>query len=365
MLFFLVVLIICLAIGAYAIPQQTQFGEAPQGQHLDRIMTSPNYVNGAFTNTVSTEMLMKGESSLNIMWQNLWTEKARLRPAQLLPIVKTDIKALDKNKDTVIWLGHSSYFIQMGGKRAVVDPVFSNYGAPFSYFNKTFAGTDIYSAADMPELDFLLITHDHWDHLDYQSALDLMPKVKKVIVPLGVGAHFARWGYPKKQVLEADWDTTLHFEKDFTVHVVTARHFSGRSLERNKTLWAGFVLETPQRRVFFSGDSGFGPHFAEIAKRFHGFDLVLLDSGQYDPRWPYIHMTPEEAVTAAQILKAQAMLPGHAGRFAIAAHAWDEPFMRAVKASEGKSFTLVTPKIGEAVLLEQMQHFPRWWEGLK
>lgn len=360
------VVICCLAIGCYAILAQAKFGKGPEGERLERIQASPHYRNGEFANTVPTEMLVDGESSLKIMWNSLWSDTARLRPAEPLPTVHVDLKALDRTKDTVIWLGHSSYFIQMGGRRVLADPVFSNYGAPFFFLNKTFPGTDLYTAADMPEIDVLLISHDHWDHLDYQTAVELMPKVKKVISPLGVGAHFARWGYPNEKILEADWNTALSYDDVLTVHVVPARHYSGRLFTKNKTLWAGFVLETPERRIFLSGDSGYGPHFAEIARRFEGFDMAMLDGGQYDPRWPLIHMTPEEVFLAAETLNVRTLLPGHAGRFSIARHPWDEPFIRLDKASKNRVFRLLTPKIGEPVRLDgATRDFSRWWEGVQ
>lgn len=367
----LIVVILCSAVAAYAILDQAKFGNSPQGERLSRIEASPHYKNGQFVNTVSTQMLADGENSYKILWKSLWADKSRLRPAEALPTVKVDIKALAStqlSRDTILWLGHSSYYMHMGGKKILVDPVFSNYGAPFSFFNKTFAGTDVYTAADMPELDFLLISHDHWDHLDYQSSVDLLPKVKKIIVPLGVGAHFERFGYPAEKIVEADWNTALPFG-ELTVHVVPARHYSGRTLSRNKTLWAGFVLETPQHRIFLSGDTGFGPHFADIARLFPAFDVVMLDGGQYDARWPLIHMTPEEAVLAAQSLNAKAMMLGHVGRFSIAGHTWDDPFIRANKASKNGGLLMLTPIIGQAVHLDAAapytdQTFTRWWEGL-
>lgn len=358
--------LLCLAVGGYVILGQAKFGKYPAGERLARIQSSPNFRDGAFVNTVPTQMLFNGESSLKIMWKGLWADTKRLRPAAPLPTVKMDLNTLNRAEDMVIWLGHSSYFIQLGGKRFLVDPVFSSYGAPFSFLNTTFLGTDLYTAADMPELDFLLISHDHWDHLDYQTARALLPKVKTVLSPLGVGANFEHWGYPKEKIIEADWNSALPFSDGLTVHVVPARHFSGRLLTRNTTLWAGFVLETPTRRIFLSGDSGYGPHFTEIARRFQGFDLVMLDGGQYDPRWPLIHMTPEEAALAAETLHARALLLGHVGKFAIAEHAWDDPFKRIVRASKDKSFRLLTPPMGEAVRLDATeQHFSHWWEGVK
>lgn len=353
-----------LAAVGWLILGQAKFGKAPEGERLDRIRASSNYKNGQFVNTVPTPTLIEGESTLRIMWKNLFADKTGLRPSAVLPTVKTDLKSLDRATDTVIWLGHSSYFIQIGGKRILVDPVFSGYGAPFSFLNTAFDGTSLYTAADMPDVDILLISHDHWDHLDYQSAVDMLLKTGAVVVPLGVGAHFEHWGYPLGKIHEADWNAALPFD-GVTVHVVPARHYSSRAFDRNQTLWAGFVLETADRRMFLSGDTGYGPHFADIAKRFEGFDLAMLDGGQYDPRWPYIHMTPEEAATAAKDLGAKTLLLSHAGRFSIARHTWNDPFQRIAKAAEGMPYRLLTPRIGEPVRPgDREQRFSPWWQDV-
>lgn len=356
----------CLALAACAFLNAAKFGKSPENDRRQRLMASAHYRDGAFQNLIPTPTLVKGQSSLKIIVAGLFSHKERLRPSEPLPterIELTDPNALDRTRDVVIWLGHSSYFIQLGGKTILVDPVLSDHGSPFSFFNKTFPGTDLYAPSDMPEIDYLLITHDHWDHLDYPTVTALREKVKAVICPLGVGEDFEYWGYPKEKLREADWNTALHFENGLAIHVVPARHYSGRGFARNKTLWAGFVIETPQHRLFLSGDTGYGPHFANIGRAFGSFDLVALDGGQYDPRWPLIHMTPEEAVQAAQDLGAASMMLGHVGRFCIAAHPWDEPFIRTVAASRDKNFRLITPKIGEPVWLDgRQQQFTRWWE---
>lgn len=263
----------------------------------------------------------------------------------------------------MVWLGHSSWFIQVGSKRILIDSVFSDYAAPFSFLNKAFNGTSIFKAVDMPAIDCLLISHDHWDHLDYSTVMALKSKVKRVICPLGIGAYFEYWGYQKEKISEGDWHDRIALGKDCTVHVLPARHYSGRLFKENRTLWAGFSIQTPDLRIFFSGDSGYGPHFSEIGETFHGFDLALLDCGQYDPRWAYIHMTPEEAARAAKDLGARALIPVHAGRLAIANHRWDEPFKRLAKASQHTSYRLLTPRIGEPVALDNgPSRFSNLWE---
>lgn len=365
----LLALLICLVllslvIGFYL--RHPKFGTLPEGSCLDRIKSSPNYVDGQFQNLVPTPIFNEGNSTASVWWNFLFAQKERLVPTAPIPTIKTDLVALDKDKDVVIWLGHSSYFIQLGGKRILIDPVFSSFAAPVSFANKAFDGTNQYTAEDIPEIDYLLISHDHWDHLDYPTVTALKPKIKNVICGLGVGSYFEEWGFDTKHVLEADWFTALELENDFTIHVLPSRHFSGRLFSRNKTLWVGFALVTPERRIFFSGDGGYGPHFKEIGEMLNGFDLAIMENGQYDKSWPYIHMMPEEVAQAAEELKAKALLPGHAGKFAIANHPWDDPFKRITDASQDKNYKLLTPMIGEPVELEnQQQLFSRWWEGVE
>lgn len=369
MLIFLFSTSACLVLAACVVLKQAKFGAYPEGGRLARIQASPHYAEGVFTNLTPTPTLAEGQSTFKIIAKGLFSRQERLRPSEPLPTVRlalADPGAFPPDEDAVVWLGHSSFFIRLGGRTILADPVLGDHAAPFAFLNKTFPGTDLYSAADMPEIDYLLISHDHWDHLDYPTVVALREKVKIVICPLGVGADFEAWGYPKEKILEADWNTALPCGNGLVVHVVPARHYSGRGFSRNKTLWAGFVLETPLRRLFLSGDTGYGPHFADLGRSFGGFDLVALDGGQYDARWPHIHMTPEEAVRAAQDLGARSMLLAHVGRFCIAAHAWDEPFKRAVAAGKGKDFRLLTPKIGEPVRLEGRERpFSPWWEAVR
>lgn len=366
MLLILLIILVTLFIATGIYIQQPKFGSLPQGARLERIQSSPNYVDGKFQNLVPTPQFSEGNNTASVWWYFLFAKKVRLTPTASIPAVKTELKVLDKNKDVVIWLGHSSYLMQLGGKRILIDPVFSSSAAPVSFANKAFAGTNQYTAEDMPEIDFLLISHDHWDHLDYPTIIVLKPKVKNVICGLGVGSYFEEWGFDTKLIHETDWFTTLEVEAGLTVHVLPARHFSGRLFSRNKTLWTGFAMVTPQRRVFYSGDGGYGPHFKQIGEMLNGFDLVIMENGQYDQNWPYIHMMPEEVALAAEELKAKALLPGHAGKFAIANHPWDEPFERITQASQNKEYRLLTPMIGEPVALDnQQQLFSRWWEKVE
>lgn len=369
MLTFFIIGVLVLTLASCAVLGGKKFGKNPSGEELARIESSPNYKDGEFKNTVPTQTLAENQSTLKIIIKGLFSHTDNLRPEEPLPTVRLDLKdqtVIPADKDVVIWLGHSGFFIQLDGKRILIDPVFNNHGAPFSFLNKIFPGTDIYTAADMPEIDYLLISHDHWDHLDYKTVTELLPKVKKVICPLGIGADFKYWGYPDKKIYEEDWEKSLDFGDGINITFIPARHYSGRLFSKNKTLWTGYVLESAKIRMLFSGDSGFGPHFKEVADKFEKFDLVALDGGQYDSRWPLIHMTPEEAVKAAEILDTKNMLLAHVGRFAIAAHSWKDPFLRAVKAAKSEPFKLLTPEIGQPIWFDgRKQNFTHWWEGLK
>ncbi|MDR3151339.1 MAG: MBL fold metallo-hydrolase [Holosporaceae bacterium] len=343
----------------------TRCGKLPDGKRLKRIMASPNYVNGEFRNQMPPiiQMISSKGDLLSFLWERLFGSKNSLRPPRALPVVRTDLRSLDRNRDLVVWLGHSSCFLQLGGKRILLDPVFSSYAAPFFFLNRAFEVEYQCTAKDMPEIDYLVISHDHWDHLDFHTLIALKPKLKAIICPLGVGAHLEYWGFAPEIIHEADWYEKLCPEPSFTVHVLPARHFSGRGLIRNKTLWAGFMLEIGNRRVFYSGDGGYGPHFAEIGKKFGEVDLAIMETGQYDQKWKYIHMTPEESAQGAEDLHAKAVLPVHSGKFCICNHAWNDPYRRIVAASRGRSFKLLTPVMGEVVdIQDPPQSFHRWWE---
>ncbi|MFT0546391.1 MBL fold metallo-hydrolase [Allopusillimonas ginsengisoli] len=362
--FAVIVVLGVVAIVAYL--QHPLFGHLPEGERLTRIAQSSNFANGIFHNQIDTPVQTTDQSELKMWMETIFGEKGNPRPKGTIPAIKTDLKALDAKQDQVIWLGHSSYFVQLGGRRILIDPVFSTNAAPIPLANVAFDGTSIYTADDMPTIDLLLITHDHYDHLDYPSILALQPKVKQVVVGLGVGAHFETWGYEMRTVHEADWYETIEPVPALQIHVTPARHFSGRSFTRNKTLWVGFALITPQRRIFFSGDSGYAPHFAEVGRRYGPFDWAALDAGQYDPRWANVHMNPEQAAQAAEDIRVRTLTPGHVGRFSISPHDWDDPFKRITAASRGRSYALWTPEIGRPIYLDgRAQTFSAWWNAVK
>jgi len=344
--------------------QHPKFGQLPAGQYLKQAQASPQYHDGEFHNQTDTPLFTTDQGFVSVLLENMTQRPDNLTPAQALPSQAVDFHALDRSQDLVIWLGHSSFYVQLAGQRILIDPVFSDSAAPVSFANKAYPGTSRYSAEDFPWIDLLLITHDHWDHLDYPSMMTLRGQTGKVVVPQGVGSYLRGWRFDPDIIQEGEWYDQFEITEHLKVHLIPARHYSGRLLKRRQTLWAGFILETRNHRLLFSGDTGFGPHFAEIAERFDSFDLVALDSGQYDPRWANIHMNPEQASEAAEILGAKALLPAHVGRFTLARHAWDEPFRRLHDIREHRRYQLLTPVIGQVLVLDGLgqQTFTEWWQ---
>ena len=359
-------LIALLAVVTFFYMKQNKFGKSPAGERLEKIQQSPHYKDGKFQNLRFTPSLTEGHSIFEVTWEVLFKKSPRRRPADSLPSVKTDLLNLSSDKNVLVWFGHSSYFMQIDGKRMLVDPVLSGNASPIPGTTRSFSGADIYTADDLPDIDYLFISHDHYDHLDYETIVKLRPRIRKVICGLGVGAHFEHWGYSKEQLIEKDWHESLEPDSGFVIHTTPARHFSGRGFTRNNTLWMSYVVQTPSLKLYIGGDSGYDTHFADIGEKFGPFDLVMIDNGQYDAKWKYIHTQPEEALQAARDLKAKRLFPVHSSKFMRANHPWDEPLSRISAANKDVGIPLVTPAIGEAVDLQNAeQTFRQWWVGLQ
>lgn len=358
--------LLILALITFFYMRQPKFGKTPDQARLALMKKSPNFKDGVFHNLHFTPVLAEGYSMTKTTFNFIFTKYPRLRPIDRIPSIKTDLHNLPIDQNVLIWFGHSSYFIQLDGKRFLVDPVFSGNASPIPNTNTSFMGTDIYSAADMPDIDYLLITHDHYDHLDYETIMGLKSKVKAVICGLGVGAHFESWGFNTQIITEKDWNESIKTPTGINIHTATSRHFSGRGFKRNNTLWLSFVLQTPSLQIYVGGDSGYDTHFADLGAKFGGFDLAILDNGQYNLAWQAIHMLPDEVLKASQDLKARRILPGHSSKFKLAHHPWDEPLVKITELNKTLGIPLVTPMIGEPVYLDdEKQVFKQWWTGLQ
>lgn len=340
------------------------FGRLPAGERLHRIESSPHFNNGSFKNLAETRMIAADVSYWNLTLKYL-TKGADRVPAKTLPSVKTDLSAITEHAPVIVWFGHSSYFIRFQNKNILVDPVFSRRASPIQFIGmKSYEVSHPYEVSDIPEIDVLILTHDHYDHLDYETILGLKSRVKTIITTLGVGAHLNAWGIGNERMRELDWWETSALFTDTQITCTPSRHFSGRSLTRNRSLWGSFVLKIQDWTLFLGGDSGYDrKQFQRIGENFGPFDIAILECGQYNTAWPYIHMAPEQTVQASLDLRAKALLPVHWGKFTLALHAWYEPIQRAVAAADKKSVRLITPRIGEPVVLgDHDAPVSRWWE---
>jgi L-ascorbate metabolism protein UlaG (beta-lactamase superfamily) len=363
---FMVLLIILLlaAAGVFVFLQQPVFGSLPQGKRLARIQQSPNYRNGAFQNLNETPVQTENFSFAGTLWKFLNPPKS-VEPQAPLPSEKTNLHELPAEETSLVWFGHSSYLIKTQGLLILVDPVFSGYAGPVGFMTKSFAGTDVYFPGDFPPIDVMLLTHDHYDHLDHQTILALKDRTKKFVTSLGVGAHLECWGVPADKIVELDWWESYTHTDSVQLTAAPARHFSGRKFTRYQSLWSSFILKTTEHKLYLGGDSGYDRHFKEIGDTFGPFDLALLECGQYNTDWPLIHMMPEQTVQASIDLKANVLMPVHWGKFKLAFHHWTEPIERATAAAEKLKVPLTTPKIGEVLTVGK--HYPqeRWYAELQ
>lgn len=357
-------LVSAIVLAVYIFINRPPFGAVPTGERLNRIKRSPHYRDGSFQNIHHTPTMTEGVSFFKMLKDFVFNKSERLTPSQTIPSQKTNLLELAPEENVLVWFGHSSYYMQVDGKKILVDPVLSGNASPVSFTTKSYPGTDVYTVDDFPPIDYLFISHDHWDHLDYRTILPMKPKIKKIITGLGTAAHFARWGFDLNIIIEKDWNKTIELDPGFTVHTLPARHFSGRGFKRNQVLWTSFALFTPTKKIYIGGDSGYDMHFAEIGETFGPFDLAILECGQYNANWKYIHMMPEETVQAAIDLQAKKLLPVHWAKFSLGQHAWDEPILRVTAEAGKKMQPLIHPMIGEKVNLDDFGSFPRWWETI-
>lgn len=359
-LFFSVLAVLLVAVLIFM--QQPQFGKAPSGARLEKLKQSSHYKDGKFQNKSFTPTLTEGYSMPGVMYRFLFSSTPNRVPAKELPHVITDLRKLPADSNLLVWFGHSSYYLQLDGLKILVDPVFSGNASPIPGTTKAFAGANTYTAKDFPELDYILISHDHYDHLDYTTIKELQPRTRKIVCGLGVGSHLEYWGYTTDQLIELDWDQSVGLDNGIKLHALPARHFSGRGFTRNNTLWVSYLLETPIQKIFIGGDSGYDTHFAEIGKRFGSIDLAILENGQYNLAWQAIHCLPDEVLKAGKDLKAKRIMPVHSSKFSLALHAWDEPLKELKRLNTVDPIPLVTPRIGEPVsLADESTAFTDWW----
>jgi L-ascorbate metabolism protein UlaG (beta-lactamase superfamily) len=336
-------------------------GKLPSGKYLEKLKQSPNHKRGAFQNLSHTPMKPDDISYWKMM-REFFKKNKDTAPPGLLPSVKTDLNKLSSAKPVIVWFGHSSYLIRIENKNFLIDPVFSGNAAPLSFMVKAFPGSNIYKPEDMPAIDYLILTHDHYDHLDFKTVRKLKTKIDKIYCSLGVGSHLKYWGFDVNKITEMDWWEAQQLENNISLTAAPARHFSGRGIKRGQTFWSSFILKTRDHNLYLGGDSGYDSHFKEIGNKYGPFEIAILEAGQYNTMWPYIHMMPEETVQAAVDLNAKALLPVHWGKFTLAMHAWNDPVKRVLDKAKELNMKVLTPKIGQPLVLDDNFQSESWWE---
>jgi L-ascorbate metabolism protein UlaG (beta-lactamase superfamily) len=342
------------------------FGAHATGLRLERMKASPRYVDGAFANATPiapglrkgttpaiTEFLCGGE---------------RRTPRAPLPS-QSPLAGWAQKPETGLratWLGHSTVLLEMDGARVLTDPVWGERASPVTFAGpKRFQPVPI-SISQLPDLDAVIVSHDHYDHLDYPTILELAKLEVPFFTSLGVGAHLQAWGVPAERITELDWWEQAQVPgTGLTISAAPSQHFSGRGLGgRNATLWSSFVVRGPEHSVFFSGDTGLTPEYAAIRQHFGAFDLVLLEVGAFHESWGDIHLGPEHALEALALLGGGKLLPVHWGTFNLAIHAWDEPAETLIRLAPARGAQLVMPQLGEPVEPARVGGVHPWWRAV-
>ncbi|WP_144473274.1 MBL fold metallo-hydrolase [Bacillus tropicus] len=316
-----------------------------------------------YINQIHTDVSFKPKDIIGLM-TDYFKMKTKLRPIKNLPIVLSDKN--NESLESVTWFGHSASLLKIEGKTLLLDPMFGDASSPFPLFNsKRYSGAFSLEREDLQEIDAIIISHNHYDHLNYKSIMQLKDRAKHFYVPTGVAQYLIKWGVSPSKISEHNWWDEITFD---TIKLVCApaRHFSGRSMtDRDCSLWCSWLILGQETKVFFSGDSGYAPHFKEIGDKYGPFNLTLMECGQYDPRWSAIHMLPEETVQAHMDVKGELLLPIHWGAFTLALHEWSDPIERVTKEAKRLEVKIITPQIGESITLKSTDYpSSAWWREI-
>ncbi|MEM1001106.1 MAG: MBL fold metallo-hydrolase [Bacteroidota bacterium] len=326
---------------------------------------SEQHKNGKFENINGVDDDINFSKGLKIMRKMLFEKNPNAKPSKEIPIIDADSTQIAnyEGETRLMWFGHSSFLLQIEGQQILIDPMLTDMPAPINRdAQKRFYEELPIEMEQLPNIDAVLISHDHYDHLDYKSITNLKDKVGHFYVPLGVGVHLKAWGVQDKRITEMDWWETKNF-KGLNFISAPAQHFSGRKFDnRNSTLWCSWIIQSSNDNIYFSGDGGYNGHFKTIGDKYGPFDFAMIECGQYNQMWAKIHMMPEETVQAGIDLRAKKMMPIHWGTFTLALHDWNEPVIRAVKRARELKIPITTPKIGEFVLVNDENLANQiWW----
>lgn len=341
-----------------------EFGGKHSEKRKATYANAANYKDGKFENQNTVKMEM-GFSKFTSTLIDYIKGVPNAAPSFQIPVESIDsLTIVNQNPITKLtWFGHSAFLLEIQNQNILIDPMLGEVPAPHPMLGrKRFNEKMPIAIEQLPQIDAVIISHDHYDHLDYGSITKLKGRVRKFYVPLGVGAHLEAWGIEPEIINELKWwDEINHEELKFIF--APARHFSGRGVaDRFSTLWGSWIIQSASDNIYFSGDSGYDGHFKEIGDKYGPFDFAMMECGQYDKRWDEIHMFPEESAQAAIDVKAKMMMPIHWGSFVLSLHSWTDPIERVTKKAKALNMPITTPRIGESILLDSTT-FPtdQWW----
>ena len=340
------------------------FGASPDKNSKIIIENSKNFIAGKFLNLKSdykNTSSFSDSSVKNTTLMSLLSPPKDKNPIAPLPTIQFQGDTLTEGK--FVWLGHSTLLMNIEGLIVMTDPVF-NRASPVPIFGKPFAYEQPINIGDLPKVDVVIISHDHYDHLDAKAIKDLSQSVDRFLVPLGVKAHLERWGVDANRINELDWHDSEDY-KNIKFTLTPAQHFSGRGLtNRNSTLWGSWIVSSERIRAYFSGDGGYSETFKELGERYGPFDIAFIENGAYNTDWSQVHMFPHETVQANIDLKSNVLFPIHWSKFDLAFHPWDEPIIRITKEAKKRNINIATPMIGEVFDLTNLPKNP-WWDALR
>lgn len=327
-----------------------QFGGKLTEELARRYGASPHWNGKRFANPVRTGVDLRLSDLPKMLYERFCTNTAR-EPKDLLTFPEPDLAAFERaDGPQLIWFGHSAVLLRMAGRTVFIDPMMGADASPIAPFRtRRFTGSLLHILHRLIKVDLVLLSHDHYDHLDMESIDALLPKTERFITALGVGRHLAAWGCPAEKITELDWWDEVKVD-GLRITFTQSRHASGRAVrDQSGTLWGGFVIDDGSTRIWFSGDGGYGTHFKEVGARLGPFDLGLMECGQYNELWSTIHMMPEESAQAAADAGVKRIIPVHWAGFALAMHDWTEPVERTMAKAQELSIPVSTPGIGEVV----------------
>jgi L-ascorbate metabolism protein UlaG (beta-lactamase superfamily) len=327
-----------------------------------RTHDSPQFRDGKFRNAATTRATPDRASGQNAVREMLFGDREVRHPGGTIPLVRPGAAAADGLH--VTWYGHSSALVEIEGRRVLVDPVWSDRVSPVSFAGPRRMHPLPVPLDELPALDAVLISHDHYDHLDWPTVRALVSHGEApFLVPVGVGAHLRRWRVPESRIIELDWEQTAEVA-GLLLTATSAQHFSGRALRRDGTLWSSWVIAGRDHKAFYTGDSGYFDGYAAIGERHGPFDVTLVQIGAYDPAWPDIHMTPEEGVAAHLDLRGGLLVPVHWGTFVLALHPWTDPADRVWREAKARDVALAVPRPGERIDVADPPSVDGWWQTL-